>query len=73
VLLGASRKRFLAHLAGDTSATVEPPPHGGTAAATAWGVARGVHLFRVHDVSLNRQTADAVHAWARFKPPPAER
>ncbi|MEM6459854.1 MAG: dihydropteroate synthase [Planctomycetota bacterium] len=57
VMLGASRKSFLAKLAGDPAGRVEPDPAGGTAATTAWGVAAGVAVFRVHDVALNAQSA----------------
>jgi dihydropteroate synthase len=70
VLLGASRKRFLAALpgagagasAGDTAAPRSEARLGGTCATTALGVAAGVALFRVHDVGPNRQAADL--AWA---------
>ena len=62
VLLGTSRKSFLAKLAGQSDGKVEPDPAGGTAATTALGVAAGVALFRVHDVALNRQAARAAHA-----------
>jgi dihydropteroate synthase len=64
VLLGVSRKRMLAHLAGHVEATVEPAPYGGTAAVTALAVQAGVHMIRVHDVALNHQaaaTAAALH------------
>ena len=61
VLLGTSRKSFLAKVLGDDRTKVEPPPGGGTAATTAVGVAAGVALFRVHDVALNRQVADVAH------------
>ena len=64
VLLGASRKRFMATVTGD--------PHGapenrlsGTLATTAWATAAGVHLLRVHDVAPNRQAADMAAAIAR--------
>jgi len=62
VLLGASRKRFLARIAGCPDASVEPDPAGGSAATTAWAVAQGVRMVRVHDVRLHRQAADT--AWA---------
>ena len=63
VLLGTSRKRFLATLEGHADCRVEPPPHGGTAATTALAVAAGVHLLRVHDVALSRQAALVAAAW----------
>jgi len=60
VLLGASRKRFIAALSKDQA---DPTRRlGGTAATTALGVAAGVRLLRVHDVAANRQAADV--AWA---------
>ncbi len=57
VLLGTSRKRFLAKLLGRPDLRVEPDPAGGTAATTVLGVLAGVHLFRVHEVALNAQAA----------------
>ena len=62
VLLGTSRKRFLARLAGRPDDRVEPDPAGGSAATTALGVAAGVRTFRVHDVALHRQAADVAAA-----------
>ena len=58
VLLGASRKRFIDEICG-----VDDPEQrvAGTCATTALGVAAGVQIFRVHDVSENRQAADI--AW----------
>ena len=68
VLVGASRKRFLARLAGcSPEVKVEPAPFGGTAAVTALAVAAGVHLIRVHDTALNRAAADT--AWGMAAPP----
>lgn len=58
VLLGCSRKRFMGSLCD------EPDPLallGATVATTALAVAKGVRLFRVHDVRPNRQAADV--AW----------
>ncbi|MEM6854763.1 MAG: dihydropteroate synthase [Planctomycetota bacterium] len=62
VLLGTSRKSFLAKLHGQPGLKVEPDPAGGTAATSALGVAAGVQLFRVHDVALNRQAVDVASA-----------
>ncbi len=64
VLLGTSRKSFLAKLAGRPELKVEPDPAGGTAATSALGVAAGVRLFRVHDVALNRQAVDVAWNWS---------
>jgi len=59
VLLGTSRKRFIAEICKD----VEPEQRvAGTCATTALAVEQGVKIFRVHDVMENRQAADI--AWA---------
>ncbi|MEO0514731.1 MAG: dihydropteroate synthase [Planctomycetota bacterium] len=68
VLLGTSRKSFLAKLLGRADLKVEPDPGGGTAATSALGIAAGVQLFRVHDVALNRQAVDVAQHW--FSQPP---
>jgi dihydropteroate synthase len=64
VLLGTSRKGFMGALCrrpdGSTPAPVERV--GATCATTAWGVACGVRVFRVHDVMANRQAADVAFA-----------
>lgn len=61
VMLGASRKGFIAKLSpatrGEASERV-----GGTCATTTLGVMAGVHLFRVHDVQPNLQAADVARA-----------
>jgi len=67
VLLGASRKRFLAQIAGAPDTKVEPDPAGGSAATTALAVAAGVQMVRVHDVRLHRQTADTARAITQAK------
>jgi dihydropteroate synthase len=59
VLLGTSRKRFMAAICEGSE------PHellGATCATTVAGVNAGVQIFRVHDVRPNRQAADV--AWA---------
>ena len=59
VLVGVSRKRFIAEL------TDEPVPANrvaGTVAANVAALERGARLFRVHDVRPNRQALDV--AWA---------
>lgn len=64
VLLGASRKRFLGELTGVQAADQRGPA---TAATTAAGVLAGVHLFRVHDLTVNRHVADVTHAVAAHR------
>ena len=51
---GVSRKSFIAR-----SSVGEPPAErlGGSLAAASWGLTRGVHILRVHDVA---ETAQAV-------------
>ncbi len=71
VLIGASRKRFIAGFGkgrglGDVH---EPDVHdrlGGTCAVTTHCVQQGVQLLRVHDVGPNKQAADL--AWALTRP-----
>ncbi|MDX1581098.1 MAG: dihydropteroate synthase [Alphaproteobacteria bacterium] len=57
LLLGVSRKSFIARLSAD-----EPPDErlGGSLAAALAGLSRGVHILRVHDVAQTRQ---AVRVW----------
>lgn len=62
VMLGTSRKSFLAKLQGHSDLKIEQDPAGGTAATTALGVVAGVSLFRVHDIAINRQAADTASA-----------
>lgn len=57
VLLGVSRKRFIAALDGDAPADQRL---GGSLAAALAGVAAGVAMVRVHDV---RETVQAVRVW----------
>ncbi len=59
VLLGTSRKRFMGGIC-----KVNKPSEllGATAGTTAFGVAQGVRVFRVHDVQANRQAADVAYA-----------
>jgi dihydropteroate synthase len=59
VMVGVSRKRFIAEL------TDEPVPSNrvaGTVAANVSALERGARIFRVHDVRPNRQALDV--AWA---------
>ena len=64
VLLGASRKRFMGSICTNADGTVPAPTDllGATCATTSLGVAKGVRIFRVHDVRINRQAMDV--AWA---------
>jgi len=61
VLLGASRKRFIAALdrAGPADSRL-----GGSLAAALAGFSRGVQIFRVHDVAETRQALKIAHAIA---------
>ncbi|UCG34218.1 MAG: dihydropteroate synthase [Phycisphaerales bacterium] len=61
VLLGVSRKRFLGELLGED----RPERRDfGTAAAVAWGILAGVHIFRVHDVKPIAQVLTVCRAIA---------
>ena len=64
ILLGTSRKRFMGAICTPPGGSPPPPEqlNGATCATTALGVAAGVRMFRVHDVTANRQAADV--AWA---------
>lgn len=55
-LLGVSRKRFIGAVLGGTAAERDP----GTAAVNLWGVQKGCHIFRVHNVRL---TAMELKIW----------
>ena len=57
LLLGVSRKSFIARLAGEAPVTERLP---GSLAAALAGVAQGVALLRVHDVAATRQ---ALRVW----------
>lgn len=63
VLLGASRKRFMGAICGETCPTELV---GATIATTVLGVSAGVKMFRVHDVKPNRQAADVTAAVLRI-------
>ena len=61
VLLGASRKRFIAGVAGAGNKSADDTPAnrvGGSCATTVIGFLAGVSLFRVHDVAVHRQALD---------------
>lgn len=59
VLVGASRKSFIANLAPDHGGQSPEPlaREGGTAAAVSLAVLAGAHAVRVHDVASMRQAA----------------
>lgn len=57
ILLGASRKRFIGTIGGAQEASARIPGSLGVALA---GLAHGVQMFRVHDVS---QTVEAIALW----------
>jgi dihydropteroate synthase len=59
ILLGASRKSFIARLAGPATADQRLP---GSLAAALLGAAQGVQLLRVHDVAATRQALAVWHA-----------
>lgn len=63
VLLGASRKKFMGAICGESRPSELA---GATIATTVLGVAAGVALFRVHDVKPNRQAADVTAAILRM-------
>ena len=68
VLLGASRKRFIAAL--DPSQPPADARLGGSLAAALWGARSGCRMVRVHDVA---QTAQALALWSAIEarePPP---
>lgn len=59
VLLGASRKSFIAKLGQDEPADERLP---GSLAAALWGVQNGVQILRVHDVKETHQALRVLHA-----------
>lgn len=67
VLLGASRKSFIARV----SAGGEAPDQrlGGSLACVARALAAGVHMVRVHDVRATRQFLDVLAAMAAARQP----
>ncbi|CAE7197293.1 ftsH [Symbiodinium microadriaticum] len=61
VLLGASRKRFIAGIHRDGPADERV---GGSVAAVLAALDRGINLFRVHDV---KETAEAIAVWQAIR------
>jgi dihydropteroate synthase len=67
LLVGASRKSFLARASARPSASDSPPDRrlGGSLAAVAWAAALPAAIVRVHDVAETVQFLDVWHAIAR--------
>lgn len=57
VLLGVSRKRFLADCCDASGPALDPA----TSHLTFWGVMRGVAMVRVHEINANRQAIEVAH------------
>ena len=70
VLLGASRKSFLAHFARGGDAKDRLP---GSLACACWGAQRGVNIMRVHDVAATRQALSVTESILRGRPGAARR
>jgi dihydropteroate synthase len=64
LLLGASRKSFIARASGRPDA---PPERrlGGSLAAVVWGASQGAAMVRVHDVAETAQLLDVLYAIGR--------
>jgi dihydropteroate synthase len=52
LLLGASRKSFIAQVAGEAGVAERLP---GSLACACWGAQQGVNIVRTHDVAATRQ------------------
>jgi dihydropteroate synthase len=66
LLLGASRKSFIAKAAGRPGAEAPPDQRlGGSLAAVAWAAEQGAAIVRVHDVAETAQFLAVWHAVAR--------
>jgi dihydropteroate synthase len=59
LLLGASRKSFIAAVAGEVEAAGRLP---GSLAAACWAAQRGAQIIRVHDVAATRQALAVTRA-----------
>jgi dihydropteroate synthase len=59
VLIGPSRKRFVGELSGGLPPEERLP---GTLGACVAALAKGAHIFRVHDVAAARRALDVAHA-----------
>jgi dihydropteroate synthase len=74
VLVGTSRKSFIANIVPNADASVPTTDQreGGTAATVAFAALGGVHAVRVHDVALMRQTlrmTEALRGSVQVHPP----
>lgn len=58
VLFGISRKRVVDHLLGGNTAALDRDM--GTAALSAWAIAKGCQIVRVHNVDLNRDVVKVI-------------
>lgn len=64
ILVGASRKRFLAQIRKDRGLSVLPTDaDGATAAVTAISAFKGAWAVRVHDVASSRDAVDVAQLW----------
>ena len=59
VVVGPSRKRFIGELSGGLPVAERLP---GTLGACVAALAKGAHIFRVHDVAAARRALDVAHA-----------
>jgi dihydropteroate synthase len=65
LLLGASRKRFIGTIGAEAEAARRMP---GSLAVALWGIAQGVQMIRVHDVTETRQALSLWQACTRGEP-----
>jgi dihydropteroate synthase len=66
LMIGTSRKSFLAHLSGDPKLEMEKREEG-TISTSLWAYAQGASVFRVHRVA---PFARALQAWQAVETPP---
>jgi dihydropteroate synthase len=66
ILVGLSRKSFIANIAGDSVTRDDPAQRlPGSVAASLWCLQQGVQIFRTHDVAQTRQAFDVYEAILR--------
>jgi dihydropteroate synthase len=65
IVIGASRKRFLATLLGDDAVDSTDRRDDGTLATTVWSIGLGARVVRVHDVRSSTRAAGLYGAMAR--------